>query len=129
MLRYRYNQQVTPPAPFVYIDCQHPLESTERLTLPALIDTGADLSTLPPDAIQRLQLVPLDEIPVASYRGETVLAVTYLTRMHMGSWTIHAVEIIAGGEEYAILGRDVLNQFRIVLDGPHTVLEIHKDSV
>ena len=129
MLRYRYNQQVTPPAPFVYIDCQRPLGPTERLTLPALIDTGADLSTLPPDAIQHLQLVPLDEIPVASYRGETVLAATYLTRMHIGSWTIEAVEIIAGGEEYAILGRDVLNQFRLVLDGPHTVLEIHKDPV
>jgi predicted aspartyl protease len=127
MLRYRYNQQVTPPAPFVYIDCQRPLEPTERLTLPALVDTGADLSTLPSDAIQRLQLVPLDEIPVASYRGETVLAATYLTRMHMGSWTIDTVEIIAGGEEYAILGRDVLNQFSLVLDGPHSVLEIRKD--
>lgn len=128
MLRYRYNQQVIPPAPFVYIDCQRPLEPTERLTLPALIDTGADLSTLPPDAIQRLQLVPLDEIPVASYRGDTVLATTYLVRIHVGSWTIEAVEIIAGGEEHAILGRDVLNQFRIILDGPHTVLEIRKNG-
>ena len=128
MLRYRYNQQVVPPAPFVYIDCQRPLESTERLTLPALIDTGADLSTLPPDAIQRLQLIPLDEIPVASYRGDTVLATTYLVQIHVGSWTIEAVEIIAGGEEHAILGRDVLNQFHIILDGPHTVLEIRKDD-
>ena len=111
------------------IDCQRPLEPMERLTLPALIDTGADLWTLPPTAIQHLQLVPLDEIPVASYRGETVLAATYLIRMHMGSWTIDAVEIIAGGEEYAILGRDVLNQFRLVLDGPHGVLEINKVSM
>ncbi len=46
---------------------------------------------------------------MASYGGETVLAATYLTQMHMGSWTIDAVEIIAGGEEHAILGRDVLN--------------------
>lgn len=125
MVRYRYNQQVTPPAPFVYIDCQRPLDAITHLTLPALLDTGADISTLPPDAIRTLNLVQLDEMPVASYRGEAVA--TYLVRMHIASWTIEAVEVIVGGETFAILGRDVLNQFHIVLDGPQAVLEMRQD--
>ena len=128
MLRYRYNQQVTPIAPFVYIDCQRPLDPNERLTLPALLDTGADISPLPPDTIHHFNLVPLDEIPIASYRGEAVLVATYLVHIQIGSWTIEAVETIAGGEAYAILGWDVLNRFRLVLDGPCAILEIHKDS-
>lgn len=128
MLRYRYNQQVNPPAPFIYLDCAHPLEPSERLTLPALIDTGADLSTVPPDTIDRLGLVQLDEIPVASYRGETILTATYLVRLYIGSWSLEAIEVIASGEEYAILGRDVLNHFRIILDGPRAVLEIRQDD-
>jgi hypothetical protein len=57
-----------------------------------------------------------------------VLVATYLVHLQIGSWTIGAVEVIAGGDAYAILGRDVLNQFRLVLDGPRAILEIHKDS-
>ena len=78
MLRYRYNQQVAPIAPFVYIDCQRPLAPNAHLTLPAWLDTGADISTLPPDTIRHRNLVPLDELPIASYRGEAVLVATYL---------------------------------------------------
>jgi predicted aspartyl protease len=107
---------------------QRPLDSNERRTLPALLDTGADISTLPPATIHHLNLVPLDEIPIASYRGEAVLVATYLVHIQIGSWAIEAIEVIAGGEAYAILGRDVLNQFRLILDGPRAILEIHKDS-
>lgn len=128
MLRYRYNRQVSPPAPFIYIECEHPLRHSERLTLPALLDTGADLSTMPPAAIEQLGLVQLDEIPVASYRGEAILMPTYLVRLDVASWQLGAVEVIASGEEYAILGRDVLNQFHITLDGPRAILELRKDD-
>ncbi len=128
MLRYRYNRQVSPPAPFIHIECEHPLGSSERLTLPALLDTGADLSTIPPESIEHLGLVQLDEIPVASYRGETMLAPSYLIRLDVGSWQMGVIEVIASGEEYAILGPDVLNQFRIVLDGPSAIVELRKDD-
>lgn len=65
---------------------------------------------------------------MASYRGEAILAPTYLIRLYVGSWQMGAIEVIASGEEYAILGRDVLNQFRTMLDGPRAILKIQKDD-
>ena len=38
MIRYRYNQQTDPPAPFVYGTFQNPADSTELRDVPAQID-------------------------------------------------------------------------------------------
>ncbi|ETW93180.1 MAG: hypothetical protein ETSY1_40350 [Candidatus Entotheonella factor] len=57
-----------------------------------------------------------------------MLAPSYLIRLDVGSWQMGVIEVIASGEEYAILGPDVLNQFRIVLDGPSAIVELRKDD-
>lgn len=72
MIRYRYAQQLQPPAPFVYV----------RLTCPS---TGIQVHDLPPS----------------------------LTRAVLGK-----------KEPHLLLGRDVLNAYRILLDGPQLALEI-----
>ena len=41
MIGYRYNQQVTPPAPFVHVTIRPPDRRTALSDLPALLDTAA----------------------------------------------------------------------------------------
>ena len=70
MIRYRYNQQVSPPAPFIHVTIRRPGDEVSFRVLPAQ-------------------------------------------------------EALANRDEpYILLGRDVLNSHRIVLDGPQLVLEI-----
>ena len=64
MIRYRYNQQTEPPAPFVYGTFQNPADSTELSDVPAQIDTAADRTVLPDHVVQALGLAPLGRIAV-----------------------------------------------------------------
>jgi hypothetical protein len=47
MVRYAYNQQVTPPAPFVHVTVRPPHKGHAGVIVPAQIDTAADLSVIP----------------------------------------------------------------------------------
>jgi len=56
MVRYTYNQQVSPPAPFVHVSVCPPREGATGITVPAQIDTAADLSVIPGRLVEELQL-------------------------------------------------------------------------
>ena len=59
--------------------------------------------------------------------GEAITVNLYLTAVHVGEHTIHgirAVAIPAGSE--AIVGRDVLNQLVVRLNGLAHVVDVHQ---
>jgi hypothetical protein len=72
MMRYTYNRQVEPPAPFVHVSLNC-LETGNSLdNLPALVDTAADRTVIPGGLVGRLALVPLARVP----RKDTVSMMT-----------------------------------------------------
>jgi hypothetical protein len=94
--------------------------------VPAQVDTAADLTVLPSQVIARLQLIPVDEYPILGFGGEVEEYVRYLVEL-----SIHGVPesfvipvVVAEGEPHALVGRDVLNQLRITLDGPRQLMDI-----
>ncbi|CAN5760668.1 hypothetical protein BH23PLA1_BH23PLA1_34350 [soil metagenome] len=53
------------------------------------------------------------------------LVPTYLVELAIRGLPTQPVEVFAhAGEPYVLLGRDVLNQHRLLLDGPGLALEI-----
>ncbi len=125
MIRYRCNEQVEPPAPFLHISLRRPDGSGTAIDLPAQLDTAADRTVIPARVVEQLQLVRLREIPVAGFGGSVALLPTYLVQAAIHQLQPHAIEVIASpGESYVLLGRDLLNQFRVLLDGPNLLFEI-----
>jgi hypothetical protein len=125
MIRYNYNRQVNPPAPFVHVHLSAPLSGSRGLELPAQIDTGADVTVVPESVVKLLALVQLDEKVVAGFGGLRSIVPTYLLRLHIESESDFLVEVLtSGGETHVLLGRDVINRFRVRLDGPGGLLEI-----
>jgi hypothetical protein len=125
MIRYAYNRQVEPPAPFVHVTllCADTGLSTNEI--PALLDTAADRTVIPASLVSRLGLVPMDEVSVAGFGGQVVLIPTYFVELSIRTLTPLPLEVLAHPEEpYVLLGRDVLNRHRLVLDGPGLALEI-----
>jgi hypothetical protein len=125
-VRYNYNRQVAPPAPFLYVTISSPHDLSVAVSdVPAQLDTGADFSVVPSSLVERLRLVQLDETPVAGYGGHVTVEPTYLIGIAVQPYAPVIVRVVASREEpFVLLGRDVLNQFEIVLDGPRLVLEI-----
>jgi predicted aspartyl protease len=125
MIRYNYARQFDPPAPFIYVSLICPETGDREDLMPAQIDTGADRTIIPGKSVKKLGLTPLDEFPIAGLGGLIYRAPTYKLELAVHTLPSERVEVIAHDDEpYVLLGRDVLNRFRILLDGPGLALEI-----
>jgi predicted aspartyl protease len=125
VIRYRYNTQLQPPAPFVYIQLRNPGDGNQLANVPAQIDTAADRTVLPQSLVKALDLAQIGTMRIGGLGGITYELPTYVVYAGIHDFAMQPVKIVASAEEHWILlGRDVLNAIRFVLDGPHGVLEV-----
>jgi predicted aspartyl protease len=125
MIRFRYVQDKTPPAPFVHVTVRNPLTGAALVDTPALVDTGADRSVLPVSVAEALSLVRHTEVTIEGVGGERMTLATFIVDFAIRQHAFQRVAPVAlEGESHIILGRDVLNHHRIVLDGPNLALEV-----
>ena len=93
--------------------------------LPAQVDTGADRTVVPSDLIEKLGLIPLDEVPVIGFGGITTKVRTCLVRLSLrGKEPVALKVFLSDSEPHILLGRDILNHYRILHDGPRLILEV-----
>ena len=101
------------------------MEGTATTECPAQLDTAADLTVIPSRLIQDLGLDQLSELPILGVNGHLLTLPTFLVQIQIRELPPQVVEVLASPQEpYVLLGRDVLNHFRITLDGPKLVLDI-----
>jgi Retroviral aspartyl protease len=125
MIYYRYNRQVVPPAPFVYVSIQAPVGERAMAECPAQLDPAADLTVIPSRLVKELQLDQLGELPILGVGAHLEILPTFLVQIGIREKPAHLIKVLASPEEpYVLLGRDVLNHFRITFDGPNLMLEI-----
>ena len=125
MIRYRYAEQLQPPAPLVNVTVQCVASGAKVEAVPALIDPAADRSVLPGRLISELGLVEDGRMHFQGFAGEIVQLPIYLAAIHIHDLPPRMVRAVVGEREpFVLLGRDILNAFRIVLDGPQLTLDI-----
>jgi predicted aspartyl protease len=109
----------------VHVSVRPPVAGAVAVTVPAQIDTGADLSVIPGRLVEELRLIPLDSVSALGFGGHLLTLPTYLVELQIRELDPIAVKVLASQEEpYALLGRDVLNRFAILLDGPNLAIEL-----
>ncbi len=125
MIRYRYAEHVKPPAPFVSV-AVHCRQTGNRLAdLPAEVDSAADRTVLPGRVVQALALVEDGRLLFQGFAGEVVELPIFLVELQVHDLPAVPVRAALGEHEpHILLGRDVLNLYRILLDGPQKATEI-----
>ncbi len=122
--RYRYSPG-DPPAPSVLLNLTHPVTGQRVENLAALADTGADQTVVPESVVAALELPQLDQEVVRGFDGAAQILPTYLVVLQVRDLAPVEVEVIASSRvSNAVVGRDVLNRYRVMLNGPGRVLEI-----
>ncbi|MGE5601823.1 MAG: retroviral-like aspartic protease family protein [Nitrososphaerales archaeon] len=119
-----YSTDYDPPAPVIPVVIQSPFTRRKRRMAPALIDTGADVTAVPEAFVTSLELPTLRRLRVAGLENEWETVETYSARVRLEPRVEVRVEVIASTHDFVILGRDVLNQLKIQLDGPGLTTEI-----
>ncbi len=124
-----YDRAMIPPAPVLSVKISAPREPAHAESLPALVDTGADFTLVPQSWLLR---VDAPEARWAFLRGlwsEQRQVTLYLVDLHLGVGTLAGVEVVGVEDEdlenqEIVLGRNILNQVILLLDGPHQQTDV-----
>jgi len=129
MIRYRYAQQLDPPAPFVYVSLRCGHTGTALTDLPAQIDAAADRTVIPTHIVESLGLVEDGRLRFQGFASEVVTLPVYLVEVGIHDFAAQAIRAVLGvSEPHILLGRDVLNRHHLQLDGPQLVLAVDRPN-
>jgi hypothetical protein len=125
MIRYRYTTSCNPPAPFVKVRIRDPHTGSEIVDFPAQLDTAADRSVLPSSVIETLDLGADSQLYFQGFGSEIIELPIYLVGIGIHDLPPILTHAVLGeNEPYVLLGRDILNSYRITFDGPQLILDI-----
>jgi predicted aspartyl protease len=123
-MKVSYDTSWLPAAPFLPVQLASLAERSETIAVQSKLDTGADVTAIPYALIERLQLMPAGEIEVEGYDSRRATIRAYDVSLQIDQLRVNGLLVISFAEDYALLGRDVLNRLRILLDGPAQTTEI-----
>ena len=112
-------ENYNPPAPVAYVILRNPATGAVLSNVPMLIDTGSDTTLLPSDVVKKLGIVAEEDtgFEVQVFDGDTkFLRVVKLDLLVLDK-TFRG-EYLLIDRSIGILGRNILNNVRILLDGP-----------
>lgn len=128
-MMYPYNATLwDPPAPAAEIVIWNPRNSSNIKNIIALIDSGSDITFIPQNIVEELQLIIVDQVLVGGYdtsEGKYKETFLYSAFLRMSPLKPRILPIAPLKQnDYAILGRDILNYWCTTLDGPGRKMEI-----
>jgi hypothetical protein len=119
-----YDRAVVPPAPIVEVEVANPYSGKSRKVL-GKIDSGAAISTIPVALLNELDLERAGSIGVRGFNQERARKMkTYRVNLSFENCKFELVEVILTPNPYVLVGRDILNQLKIILDGKNLQFQI-----
>lgn len=113
-----YNKSYTPPAPVLTVTLSGIVNSRPRATVPAIIDTAADITGVPADLKSRLRLYQFSQLQLEDARGVKEPVSTYEVHLALQGQGSTIIETILVPFPFVVLGRDWLQSYYLLLNGP-----------
>ena len=109
-----------PPAPLALVSLRNATSSISIADVPMLLDSGADVTLLPQTTVKQLGLSidPKAVYELMGFDGRRSWAQAVQADLKFLSRTFRGRFLLAD-QECGILGRDILNQLALLLDGPN----------
>ena len=118
-----YSRQFQPPAPFLEIRVAATDQSRPAI-VPALVDTGSDVTSIPLTVARALGLTPQGSVRVEGVTEEQIRRQTFRAFVSLGPGEPESFDVVGWHEDIALLGRDILNDYVLTLDGPNLTFTI-----
>ena len=100
--------------------------SERQQTVQGLIDFGSDITQIPSSILRTIGAREIDDRWIRDASGLRYPVTIYMVQLQIGSVILPSIEVVGRtGTNEVIIGRDVLNQFIVTLNGLAHVTEIH----
>ena len=118
-MKYPYSSRYQPPCPVVEVVLSNSEEGLRTAEMNALLDTGSDGSLVPLAYLQQILAPALVDARIRSHWGEDRAVQLFLVDIELGDLRLPGILVVGDeqGDE-VVLGRNILNKLRLVLDGP-----------
>jgi len=123
-MRHRYNHtRLGPPAPVVPVTVTSSSDAGTEATRVGLVDTGAEVTLLPHTLLDSLGAKPAGLCHILGV-NRTVIGPFPTYYLHVELAGVRTFIKVVGGGDEVILGRNLLNDFKMELDGPAQTLTV-----
>jgi hypothetical protein len=127
LFTYAYDSDYAGPAlPIIEITI-FSLRNSDSIIRRALVDSGADATMIALRDLNRLKARKVDTLRMRSVNGVSQPVDIYTVALQIGSFELSRVYAVADRQNgEPIIGRDVLNQFIVTLNGLASMVEVSR---
>lgn len=119
------SKHYNPAAPVVEIGVAKSNQQAPSTQIVALIDSGADGTMLPINLLQAVNARYSMTRQMRSVGDHPIVVEMYVVTLFIGEFAFPSIEVIAAAENSeALIGRDVLNQMIVTLNGLANAIEM-----
>jgi hypothetical protein len=119
-----YDTTFAPPAPVVPVYLSGIVNTRPRIRISALIDTAADVTAVPSFLVNRLKLYPVGYAQLEGIEAVKTPVFTYKVRLILADQIISPLEVVLVEYDFVVLGRDVLADYYLLLNGPEATFDL-----
>lgn len=122
--KYSKNGSAQGEGPYIHVVVKNIIASQVRtFDCMALLDTGSDVTIFPVRELERIGLKSLGKDKVIE--GTSLVRVRpFVASMDLDGKYLPRMPILGWGHQYSIIGRDVLNKWRVDFHGPQLFFDI-----
>jgi predicted aspartyl protease len=122
---YLYDETYDPAMPVVKVQLVNIDTKASLEPISALVDSGADGTLVPVELLEEIGAMSVGSARLRWLWKEGRRVKTYLVRLEIGSLILRGIRVasVPTGTEF-ILGRNVVNQMEVTLNGPASTTEI-----
>ncbi len=121
---YGYTQSAKLAAPELSLEVLSPASNERRQEVICVVDTGACASCIPQVIVKSLDLKDYRRRQISWGDGRVTSQNLYAVDLAFGEVVLRDVWVLATEKEYGLIGRDILNKYRLLCDGPSRVWSV-----
>ena len=127
-ITFDYDSIYYPAAPVIEIEVDGYDDNLGRRTLRAMVDSGGDASMIPLSILEAIGATYKESTWMRGTAGGRIEVDLYLVAIQIGTELVYGLHVVSSpSTKEAVVGRDVLNQLIVTLNGPAGVTEVHVD--